>query len=181
VEKIPEPKPIRMLLPFPALDKDLKVNVKALAQLLKNDQKEDARKFAFMIAKTIDELSDLEQLYRPRSKGGLGWGPKPGKNPANDGLEKGLLNFAKIKNLANPENVDTAYLIAAMGELQLAKFPRKDGPGLKTKKTWLTEAEAIRQGALELANALPKDANRAQLAAAKINAACVSCHSTFKE
>src|SRR6186997_1540538 len=56
VEFIPEPKPSRTLLPFPTLDKDLKVNVKAIAQLLKNDQKEDARKFAFMVARTIEQI-----------------------------------------------------------------------------------------------------------------------------
>jgi hypothetical protein len=184
IETIPEPKPSRMLHPFPTLDKDLKVNVKSLAQLLKNDQKEDARKFAIMVARTIEEIADLEQLYRPRSKGALGWGNVFGPNPANDGLGSGivhLLNRKPANGAKNPDNVEAAYWIAAMGELILAKGPLKDALGGKTKKAWIAEGQSLREGGLQLAKAFEKDVNLVHPAAAKINSACISCHSKFKE
>src|ERR1051325_2222592 len=46
--------------PLPAVDKDLRVNVKNLAALLKKGNTTGATKFARGVAPTIDEFADLE-------------------------------------------------------------------------------------------------------------------------
>jgi hypothetical protein len=137
-------------------------------------------------AKKFDETADLMHLFRPRNKGGLGWGPTAGKNPATDGLEKKIQEYAKgvpdtvAKDDKN--NIAAARWIAALAELTHAKTPTKDASGGKTKKAWADWSKDLREASDAFAKAsAAKNAKEMQKAAAKINTTCVNCHSKFKE
>jgi hypothetical protein len=171
--------------PLPAVSKDLPTNVKNIAALLKEGNAEDARKLAKLTVPTIADIVDLEGLYRPRNKGGLGWGAKAQANPATDGLEKGVRNFAKnvtakdVKQTDN--NVEAAYWIAAMAELTLAKTPQADLAKAKLRRAWAESAESLRAASLDLAKESGgNNAVEMKKAAARIDAACISCHVHFK-
>src|SRR5438552_1356603 len=56
--------------PLPAVSKDMAVNVKNIAALLKKGDILAAKKLARAAAKESDEVTDIMQFYRPRSKGG---------------------------------------------------------------------------------------------------------------
>jgi len=173
-------------LPLPAVAKELQVNVHNIANLLKAGRPADARKLASMAAPKIEEVADLMHMHRARNKGGMGWGQVPGKNPAVDSIEKGLMIFAKAalaKDMTTANNNETAaYWIAAMAELTLAKAPKKDFGARKPRQAWIVDAEDLRSASLDLAKAAAQnDANAIRKSASKINSACINCHSKFKE
>ncbi len=167
-------------------EKDPTAAVKKIADAIKAGKAADAKKIAEASAKHIEEVSDLMHLYRPRNKGGLGWGGKAGANPATDGLEKKIQEFAKAvpANVAGQTeaNLEAAHWLAALSELTLAKTPAKDASGGKTKKAWIGFTEDMREGITAFTKAAEKkDGTAMAKAASKINSACVNCHSKFKE
>ena len=167
-------------------DKDLAETVKKIGATIGKGDATGATKAATTAAKKIEETSDLMHLYRPRSKGGLGWGSKAGTNPATDGLEKKIEELKKavpatfFKDKAN--NEEAINWMGALVELTLAKTPAKDMSGGKTKKAWIDYTEKLRSANTEFAKAVAgAKADDVKKAAAKINTACVDCHSKFKE
>ena len=166
-------------------DKDLEASVKKIAGAIKSGDTAGAKKMAEASAKKIDEVSDLMHLFRTR-KGGLGYGSKVGTNPATDGLEKKIQEFTKAVPPAVASqkdlNMEAATWIAALADLTLAKTPPKDGPGGKTKKAWIGWAKDLRDAADEFSKASAAGNGAAMSKAAnKLNNACLSCHSKFKE
>ncbi len=171
---------------LPPVDKDLRVNVKTLANLYRQKETERAAKFAQLVAPTIEDFTDLEQLYRQRNRAGLGWGPMPGKNPMFDGLERGILNLTKTAPPPNDiggylNNEEASYWIIAIAELTIAKAPRKDLPQGKTRAFWIDTAKQLRAAGLDLANASAgRDPNQTKRVAARMNSVCIACHAKFK-
>jgi hypothetical protein len=186
--RAPREAPPVMETPLPAVSQDMKINVKNIAALLKAGNSAGATKLAQATVKAgirdIDDIADLMHLYKPRNKGGIGWGPKPQPNPAADGLERGVLNFAKqiapndLRETAR--NEEAAYSIAAMAELTAAAAPAFNGkPNIA--KDWVAKAERVRGAAFDLAKAsAAANANGMRNAAANTIEACVSCHAKYK-
>ncbi len=92
-------------------DKNVAAAVAKVAEALKKGDADGAAKLAAKAAamKEFDDVSDLMHLFKPRNKGGMGWGPTEGKNAAKDGLEKKIQDYAKAVNAtdaADPNNVD---------------------------------------------------------------------------
>ena len=167
-------------------EKDPAVAVKKIAAEIKKGNLEGAKKAAAAAGKDIEEVADLMHLYRPRNKGGMGWGAKAGTNPATDGLEKKIQEFAKgvPANIADQveNNLEAAYWIAALTEVVHAKTPAKDSGGGKTKKAWTGFTDEMRAAGNDLIKAAAaKDGKAMAKAANKINSACTNCHSKFKE
>lgn len=167
-------------------EKEPDVAAKKIIAAIKAGKLADAKKIAVDSAKLIEETSEIMHLYRPRSKGGLGWGSKQGANPATDGLEKKIQEFAKgvpvTIAMQSENNLEAAAQLAAMTELVLAKTPTKDAAGGKTKKAWVGFTEDMREGITAFEKAAAKKDNIAMAkAASKINSACVNCHSKFKD
>jgi hypothetical protein len=171
-------------------DKDSRPAVIKIGESFKKGDAAGAKTAAAKVAKDFEEVADLMHLFRARSAGGLGWGMKASGVPKDkaDALEKKLNELEKAKggpadfakNAAATE--EAAYALAAMAELTHAKTPAKDAAGGKTKKAWMEWSEQMRDASLELAKAAAgKDGAAASKAAAKVNAACNSCHSKFKE
>jgi len=159
--------------------------VKKLGEVYKKGKAEDTKKAAIETAKMFDEIPDVMALFRPRNKHGMGWGSTAGKNPATDGLEKKIQEFAKtvpataVADVDN--NLEAASWIGALAELMIVKAPKDAGAG-KTKKAWIGYAEEMREAsnAFAKAAAAKKGPDMAK-AASKINSACLACHGKFKE
>lgn len=168
--------------PLPEVSPDLRVNIKNIAALLKEGNAGGAKKLAAATARQIDGITDLEVLYKNRNKDGLGWGTKAQANPATDGLQKGVTNYAKSVSKSDltrtAANEEAAYWIAAMAEVTLAGAPKSPD---KKAKPWIASAEQVREASLELAKASSaNDAVAMKTAAGKVNAGCVNCHTLFK-
>jgi hypothetical protein len=163
--------------------------VKKIGAAIKKDDAAGAKKMVDAAVKKpglVDEVSDLMHLYRPRNKGGLGYGSKVGTNPATDGLEKKVQEFTKgvpANAAAQKENnLEAASWMAALADLTLAKTPAKDGPGGKTKKAWIGWSKDLRGAVDDFKKASAAgDGVAMSKAANKMNNACLSCHSKFKE
>lgn len=162
--------------------KDLKSSVAKVADAIKKGDKDGAAKLAKDAAKGIEDIGDLMHLFKPRNKGGLGVGSKPGPNTAKDGIEFMIREYARdvpAKPVAGLE--DTGYVIAALAEISAAKGWDKD-QGKKTKKNWATWNADMRAAGLEFAKAGATNAGaQIKAAATKVNNTCVTCHNVFKE
>src|SRR5437016_8304267 len=76
---------------------ELRESVKKLADTLKDNKADDARKQVKAIADKIDDVDELMHLMsprRPKGKGGLGIGDKPGTIKP-DGIELKIGDLAK--------------------------------------------------------------------------------------
>jgi hypothetical protein len=134
--------------------------------------------------KEIEDNADLMHLFKPRNKGGMGWGSKAGANPATDGLEKRVQEYAKnvkANEATDPNNEEAGRWIAAMAEMIKLRVPAKDMAGGKTKKAWSEFADATREAADGFTKAAAgKNAATIKGAADKLNTTCLNCHSKFK-
>ena len=174
---------LSMSAPSHAGGKDLKATVMKIADAIKKGDDAGAKKMAKDAAKGIEDISDLMHLFRPRNKGGLGVGSKTfGTNPAKDGIEVMLRDFARDVPAGAAKQADaleeTGYWIAAMGEITAAKGWAKD-TGKKTKKNWTNWSDEMRALGVEFAKA--KGGAQIKGAATKVNNNCIACHGVFKE
>lgn len=157
-----------------------------LADTIKKGNADDIKKQAEKVnkMKEIDDLPDLMHLFKQRNKGGLGWGSKAGANPATDGLEKRIQDYAKMVNAnqaADPMNEEAGLLLQAMAEVIKLRVPEKDMAGGKTKKAWKDFAKDTSEAASAFSKAAAgKNAAAIKSAANKLNETCLACHSKFK-
>ena len=171
---------------IPPVDKQLRVNAKNIADLIKRGHTPAARKLAQAVALKLEEFYDVAELYRPRNKTGLGWGPMPQANVQQDGLERMLMIFARgvpPAALNTPGNNEEAALwIAAIAELTIAMAPKKDMPRGQTRAAWLLWSDQLVGASLGFRQASADNNPKAmQQAAAKILTACNSCHNVFRD
>jgi hypothetical protein len=143
-----------------------------------------AKTQAEALAKKIEEIEDVMNLMKPRSKKGLGVGDKPGAIQP-DGIELKLVKMgrdapggaAAKKEAKALEKM--AYVIQAIAEVARLKPPKDESK--KKQKEWVRMATAMRDAAPGLAKAAQSKAPaELQKAAAKLNSACNSCHTEFK-
>ena len=173
-----------------AQEKDIKVAVQKIADAIKKDDKDGAKKLAAATAKDkalVDDLIDVMRMFKLRKKLGLGVGAQPLQNEAKDGIEAAIRELAKgppggfAKNL--PAYEEMGYHIAALGELSAAGIAHAPiGAGKKNKKAWADMSEEMRVAGLAFAKAAAgKNAKNIQDAASKVNENCNKCHSIFKD
>lgn len=133
------------------------------------------------------ELLDYMSLLKLRSKGGIGFGLKPGISPTTDGYESRLLGLQKRK-LSETEMKKQAddltrmgYILAAVSEVTDAHTPKRKQAG-KDPKDWTQWNKDMRDASLEFAAAAQaKNAVAVKAAATKLNASCNDCHGTFRD
>ena len=171
--------------PPPPVNKDLRINVKNIADLLKKRNINAAKNLASAAVLGLEEFYDLEQMYRLRNKGGLGWGVNPMPIATQDGIEGAPPIPARAVPpqiaVADPANEQSAWWIAAMAELTIPLAPKKDA-GKKTKKLWISYADELREAAHELrAASIANNAMQLKQAAVRINNACLNCHIIFRD
>ncbi len=166
-------------------DKVAREGVLKIAAALQKGDDAGAKSQAAALAKKLERLEEAMDLFKLRSKKGLGVGSKPGVfNP--DGIEMQLI---KIENkIPSPGNLakqaealeQMSYVVGALAEIARAKPPERD-LGKKTKKVWMEYVGEMREGADKLAAAVKvKSADKMKAALTQLNASCTNCHAIFK-
>jgi hypothetical protein len=167
---------------------DVKDGVQAIADALAKGDTEGAKKLAADAAKngSVEDAMHLFGLRKASSSKGFGVGEAPGK-VTPDGIEAKIMGFSKKAptKAAVTKDADAlmmmAYRAAAVAEIALKKAPEKD-MGEKKVKDWNTWATSMRDGSLELAEALKaKDPAKVKTAASKVYSSCSSCHGVFRD
>ena len=133
-------------------------------------------------------VEDLARLFKPRTKGGLGIGFQPGA-VTPDGIELLLLQLDKRAAQLEPtlaaHAADVArafYLTAAIGEAHRHHCPLTKKVGRKDPADWERWSVAMRDSAIELADAVQRrQPARTREVAKQLNNACFSCHDVFRE
>jgi hypothetical protein len=130
------------------------------------------------------DLGDVMQAFKPRSKGGIGIGPKP-DSITPDSIELKFNNLGK-KALAPAALAKEAKDIAKAADVTKAiggvtlLYAEKEGKKSPTK--WKQFAEDMQKAAGELSAAAKKgDAAEIKKAAMKLNASCNDCHADFRD
>jgi hypothetical protein len=163
-------------------DDDLKATYDALKKLASMDG--DMKKAGAEAAKKKEmELEAVMQAFKLPSKGGLGFGEKPG--PA-DGLEVKLVALAR-KELSKKEIdcqvkdlVMLARISAAIAAVALPQCP-VDKPAAKDLARWQEGCDNMYNAALELAKASQvRDGGAIKAAAKKLNRSCNACHALLR-
>ena len=165
-----------------AQDAALKDGVLKIAATLKKGDSAAADNQAKSLAKKVEDLADLMELFKKRDKGGIGVGLKAGV-AVPDGIETKLVAMGRdapagstLKKEAEALE-EMGYVVAAMAKVT------KSRPIAKVKtKEWNTWCDDMATGGLKL-SAAAKSQGAADLkaAATKINASCNSCHSTYRK
>jgi hypothetical protein len=173
---------VNMTGPSYAGGKDLPTTVKKIAEAIKKGDNDGAKKMAKDAAKGIEDMGDLMHMFKPRNKGGIGVGTKPGPNTAKDGIEVMIREYARdVPNKPVAGLEETGYVIAALAEIGAAKGWEKD-QGKKTKKNWATWTADMKAAGLEFAKAGAGNGGaQIKAAASKVNNSCITCHNVFKE
>jgi len=169
---------------------DIKASVVKIGESFKKDQAAgttDAQAYAKKLDKN-EAVADVMNLFQARKaggKGGLGVGKMGTVTP--DGISVKLISLGRdVPSAATLTKEGDAleemgYNIAAIAEITAAFPPTKD-VGKQTKADWLKLTAEVRDSGIKLAEAAKsKVPNDVKTAASKINAACNSCHTLFRD
>jgi len=161
--------------------------IQKLADTLAKPDVASAKKDAESLAKSI-ELDSVMDLFKLRSKEGLGIGSKPGAITP-DGIEAKVIALAKAKPLAEKDLdaqseglTQAGYIVAAVGLVAQHKCPVTKKMGDKDPKKWQEWTGDMHKGALDLAAAAKaKKPAELKAVATKLNSTCNNCHSVFRD
>jgi cytochrome c556 len=134
------------------------------------------------IKKKYEELAPLMHIYKPKDKGGLGFGPGPknGLEMKIRDMSKRALAPAKLKE-ETAELLRMAYVNIAMAEITKQYFT-KPKTGSKGKKDWDKHLADMKKTSLELIDAIKaKDPKMIKKVAADLDSSCDSCHKDFRD
>ena len=166
-------------------EKDLAGSIKQIAALIEKGDAAAAAQQAKALAKDTD-LEDVMFLFRPRKKKGIGVG-KTANAIQPDGIEMQYIKLGKDELSQSQLNTEATalehmgYNTAAVAEFAIAKPPEKS-EGKKTPQAWAGYAKEMRDAALAFADAAKsKSPTSVHKAADKVNNACNSCHSVFRD
>lgn len=134
------------------------------------------------------DLDPIMHAFKPRARGGIGFGEKAGIVPPNeDGLESKMISLAKkplsAGDAAKFESAITAaaHQILAIGLASDSKWPENKDKA-KSKDKWSEYNTLMKDGAKELgAAAKAKDSAKIKAAATKVNRSCNECHTAFRD
>ena len=136
----------------------------------------DVTKGIAALSKQLGGVEAAMKLYGPRSRGGVGVGPK------GVGIERRLLDLAEdgvSAEALKKEAADLTRLAHAnvvVAEATHAFAPAKPFLG-RGKKEWDRDLTAVKDGSRELLKAIREgDPKAVRSAAARVNNACNSCH-----
>jgi hypothetical protein len=166
-------------------DKAARDAVLKIADAFEKGDIEAAKKSAAAVAKKIEDLGEVMDLFKPRTKKGIGVGDKAGV-ATPDGIEDMLRilgrdapSQSKLQKIGKSLE-RMAYITAAITQVAHAKPPEKF-VGNQTPKVWADSAEGARNMALELAKAAREMSPAAvRKAASLVNTNCNNCHSDFR-
>ena len=182
----------------------LAVGIQWVPQAQAQDKKEIAKKIQATViaageslasgdASKVKELEkfDLDPImhsFKPRARGGIGFGPMVGFVPPNeDGLESKLISLAKKPlSPADATRLESAISVAAHQILAIAmvsdsKWPENKDKS-KSKEKWAEFNTIMKDSAKDLA-AAAKSKNSAKIksSASSLNRSCNECHTAFRD
>ena len=144
-----------------------------------------ADKAAAALAKNT-ELEDVMHLFKPRKKKGLGVGDKPGAI-IPDGIEQQYIKLGRDE-LSQAQAAKEGGALAHMGYVTaaIADFtahkPNDKVKSAQDKQDWKKWTTEMHEASMAFAEAAKSKSSAAvHKAAEKVNAACNSCHSKFRE
>lgn len=164
--------------------------INKIANMLEKGDKAGAEAAAKALAKKLEEIIEVMDLFGLRTKrdgkpgDGIGVGAKPGTF-VPDGIEQYLLKISRVGPSAKDVKEPTAfarmaYVAGAIAEVAHAKGWERD-QGKKTKKAWATYTKEFRESWSDMVTAAKtKNAKEVKAAAVKMNNSCVGCHGVFK-
>ena len=133
------------------------------------------------IKKKNEELGTLMHIYKPRNKGGLGFGPV-----GTSGLESKIRELSKRKLAAGAlekqtkELIRMSYVNIAMADVTKHYFAKpKNGKGKKEWDEYLTAQKKAAQDLIAAVKA--KDTTKIKEVANNLDSACNNCHSDFRD
>jgi hypothetical protein len=136
----------------------------------------DIAKKAALLGKQFASARAAMQLYNPRGRNGIGFGPKgtslEGRFVAlgEDGVS------AETLKKESAELIRAAHINLVMAEILRAHAPAKPFLG-RGKKEWERDLEAMKKASKSLIEAIgASDPKAVQASATRINNACNSCH-----
>jgi hypothetical protein len=144
----------------------------------KNDKAVEAKVAA--IKKKYGDLEPLMHIYKPKNRGGLGFGPK-----ATNGIDlkirelgKFALNPATLQKESR-ELTRMVYLNLAMTEITRHYFPgNRNG---KNEKDWKQYLADVMKSSRDLLDAIKaRNPVRLKDAATRLETACNGCHTDFR-
>jgi hypothetical protein len=173
--------------PFPRTERRSTsfVPPQSLADLVAIAEKRgDVRRGAAFLKPKYAELEDLEKVYKPRRRGGIGVGPAA----PQDGIEQKLwqlqrreLTVVQLQDQRADLNRIAHYVLAIteVARLFAPDTPRRDGKGFREWNAFVDESQ---QGARELlrANAIG-DVKAVRAASTKLVEGCFKCHDVFRD
>ena len=134
------------------------------------------------------ELDDAMHAFGLRTKGGLGYGEKPGEFMP-DGIEAQLINLGKAKEDKIKGQLDkqskaltrAAYVSMVLGYVAGDKGPLKK-EGNKDPKDWNKWSKDMIEASEALAKAAKaKSGADVKKAATSLNSSCNNCHGVFRD
>ena len=151
-----------------------------------NGKKGDVKAQTQAIKKQFEELKPIMWVYKPRKKGGLGWG----KEGSDIEMKIGSIGSTTSKEKLTPKKVadmkvdliraaDLSRAIAEVSKLYPEQY--KDDNGKKNPAKWKEYTEKMSKAADELREAA-KDGEVAKIktAANNLKASCTECHGVFR-
>jgi hypothetical protein len=170
--------------PGRADDDSIKQDVRKIADAFEKHDTAAAQQAAAALAKKPDaDVETLMNLFKPRSKGGLGVGDKPGV-VKRDGIEIKLQDLDKKAPSSAEVGQESAaltragYVAAAIAEAVRDKVPQEHKAKLKE---WQLYAKEMQKAGLAFAeSARGKSPDTIHKAAKQLNDACIKCHDAFR-
>ncbi len=160
----------------------LKDGVLKIAASVQKGDTAAAQSQAAVLAKKVEDLADLMELFKKRDKGGIGVGLKKGV-VVPDGIEIKLVKMGRDAP-STSEATKEAEALQHMGAVVAAMaYVTKSKPPAKVKaKEWNGWCDDLAASGMKL-SAAAKDHAPADLkaAASKINATCNACHSVYRK
>jgi hypothetical protein len=134
------------------------------------------------------DLDPIMHSFKPRARGGIGFGEKAGLVPPNeDGLESKMISLSKKPlSAGDAEKFESAitaaaHQILAIGLASDAKWPENKDKAKSTDK-WAEYNTLMKDGAKELgAAAKAKDSAKIKASATKVYRSCNECHTAFRD
>lgn len=174
------------LTAYSADDDEKKLNKEAQEAVIKlmdsvKNKKGDVKAQAAAMKKKFEELKPIMWVYKPRSKGGIGFG-KEGSDIEQTigkvGSRTSKMSPAKIKEMKDEliKSAEISKAVAEVTDLYAAQYAKKD-----TAK-WKNYTQEMRKGSDELIEAAKGgDVAKIKKAANNLSASCTNCHSDFRE
>jgi len=166
-------------------DKEVKEAQKDVLDLCKDvtdgKAEKDIDAKAAKIKKKYEELNTVMHVFKPKDKGGVGFGK------AGEGIELKIIGLGKRKLAAGAmakekdELVKMANINLAMAAITKHYAPAKPKGG-KGKKDWEGHADDMKKAAEALRKAAKAgNAEQVKAAANDLNNSCNNCHTDFRD